>query len=195
MSSSSAHRAGAGAPPGGRVYVIPGSNTLSGTVDLASASGVVAIEAALAGGEFGAALAAADVDADGKADLLIGAPYASPNGRSGAGAAYLLLGRSPLAPINLAAQPAALTVIGALAGDNLGAAVALGDLTSDGKKDFVIGSVRGNARRPGQRGAAYGIAWRTDLPATLDLAAVTPALLMEGVTSYDKLGAAGARPT
>ena len=58
----------------GRVYVIPGSNTLSGAVDLAAAAGVVPIEAALAGSEFGAALAAADVDGDGKADLLIGAP-------------------------------------------------------------------------------------------------------------------------
>ncbi len=148
------------------------------------------IEAALAGSEFGGALAAAEVDADGKADLLIGAPYASPSGRNGAGAVYLLPGRSPLAPVNLAAQPAALTVIGAKAGDDLGAAVALGDLTSDGKRDLVLGAP--TATRAGQTsaGAAYVLAWRADLPPTLDLAAVTPELLLEGATSYDKLGAA-----
>ena len=49
-------------------------------------------------------------------------------------------GRSPLAPVNLRTQPAALTVLGALAGDGLGAAVALGDLGSDGKKDLVLGA-------------------------------------------------------
>jgi hypothetical protein len=50
---------------------VPGSSTLSGSVDLATAAGVVPIEAALAGSEFGGALAAGDVDADGKADLLM----------------------------------------------------------------------------------------------------------------------------
>ena len=55
------------------------------------------------------------------------------------------MGRRPLAPIDLADEPAALTVLGALAGDNLGTAVALGDLRGDGKKDLVLGAPEASA--------------------------------------------------
>ncbi len=80
---------------------------------------------------------AGDVNADGYADLLVGAPY-DDSGGNDAGAAYLLLG-----PIegseSLANSPAKL--LGQISHDNAGGAVAgAGDVDGDGWADVLVGS-------------------------------------------------------
>ncbi|MEW2260717.1 FG-GAP repeat protein [Streptomyces sp. NPDC047869] len=102
--------------------------------------------------QFGASLAAVDVDDDGYADVLAGAPgtdvTASGALAADAGAAVLLHGSAD----GLAAAAAKeydtehAGVLGAAeAGDRLGSAVAVADLTGDAVLDLAIGSDGENA--------------------------------------------------
>ncbi len=77
---------------------------------------------------------AGDADGDGKADFIVGAPDANPGGLADAGSAYLYSG----ADGSLIFQKH-----GSIAGDYLGISVAgAGDLSGNGKADFIIGADR-----------------------------------------------------
>ncbi|MDQ0774808.1 hypothetical protein QF026_003274 [Streptomyces aurantiacus] len=111
-----------------------------------------------AGDRFGAALAVADVDRDGRDDLIAGAPGEAIGSRAGAGAAWLLHGGAQgLLDADGAATSASWNqdtpgVPGvAEAGDTFGAAVATGDGDADGVPDVMVGS-------PGEN-ASLGAVW------------------------------------
>ncbi len=89
------------------------------------------LEANVAGARFGAsACTAGDVNGDGYADVIVGAPLAG-----GAGAAYIHHG----SPSGIAAAPT--TVLVGTAGSEFGAAVsAAGDINTDGYADVIIGA-------------------------------------------------------
>lgn len=174
----------------GRVYVIPGTASPNALIDLAVSSTSVTIEGTLAGGELGTALAVGDANYDNKDDLLVGAPYASPAGRSNGGAAYLVLGRSPFVAIGSVGQAAAVTVLGAAANDTLGSAVALGDLNEDHKDDLILSAAGASPNSLTSAGAAYAVLMPDPLPATVDLATAAAAIVLAGADSYDKLGTA-----
>ena len=113
------------------------------------------------GSGAGRALAAADIDGDGKADLLVGAQdymrggvwCPSPGEQSQTGAAYLLAGADfPAADAadgvtdgsirlsNVAAQRNSWQLTGR-AGDRLGTSISVsGDLDGDGRADLVLGA-------------------------------------------------------
>jgi len=83
---------------------------------------------------------AGDVNGDGKADFIVGAPNAAPGGPSAAGSAYLYSG---------ATGSLLFQKNGTAPGDELGYSVAgVGDLNGDGKADFIVGSPGGNPGGP-----------------------------------------------
>ncbi|MEZ5857723.1 MAG: integrin alpha [Geminicoccaceae bacterium] len=170
----------------GAVYLFFGTDAaIPPIVPVASFDGTngVAILGAEAGGRFGWAVAGAgDVDGDGLADLVAGAPGPGASG-DGAGEAVLLYGAvldgSPVIDLAAADQAAALrpTVLaGTAAGDETGISVAGGgDIDGDGFADIVIGARLGEAEYASYngglsyvvRGQAGGLGERVEL-ASLD---------------------------
>jgi FG-GAP repeat len=115
-------------------------------------------------------IASGDFNADEDADLLLGAPLADgPDGaRVDAGAAYVLFG--PFDEEMDAIDDAGLTILGAIAGDNLGSGVASGDLNADGADDIIVGASGSNAIENirTDMGEAYVIFGRPELEGTID---------------------------
>ena len=90
---------------------------------------------------------AVDVNGDGKADFIIGAPSADPSGNSNAGSAYVYSG----ADGTLLYQKD-----GAAASDLFGTSVAsAGDVNGDGKADFIIGAPSADPSGMSGAGSAY----------------------------------------
>jgi hypothetical protein len=123
-------------------------------------------EVAEDGDRFGSALTAGDVDADGRADLLVGSPAKRTDGQAAnAGVTYLFggttrgleLGRRVAQPdIGWAHE----------SGDRFGSATALVDVTGDGRAEAVIGA-RGEAS-PGLPASGL-VAWIGGLVSGLGL--------------------------
>ena len=127
-----------GAPGTNHVYIIKGSSTLSGTIDLATNPGAAAATLTAAG--IGHVLIAGDITGDGIYDLLVGAP--SQNLVFG----YVgTTGAIPTVP--------AISFAGAAAGDEAGASVRLLDLDDDGLNDLVIGAPGGDGPSNGRANA------------------------------------------
>jgi len=125
----------------GSAYLVLGP--VAGAIDLADAT--ARLRGQVADDQAGAAVAGAgDLDRDGRAELLIGAPGSDRAG-DGGGAAYLVYG-SPAGTVDLGA--AAVVIEGDEGG--LGAAVAGGaDVDGDGTPDLLLGApdaVGGNGR-------------------------------------------------
>jgi hypothetical protein len=101
----------------------------------------------------GSVASAGDINGDGFADLIIGAPRgdAAANAKSDAGDSYVVFGKTSGwgAVINLstiAAGTGGFVIHGQDGGDNSGRAVAsAGDINGDGFADLIIGAMRGDA--------------------------------------------------
>jgi hypothetical protein len=181
----------------GAAYVLygkatPTTITLNNTA-LPAADGYV-IKGAAAANLAGFAVGAADLNGDGKGDLIVGALSASANG-GGSGAAYVLYGDATPATVTLSnsALPASrgYLIKGAGVGDQAGWSVAgLGDVNGDGLADAAIGAYTADANGT-DSGAAYvlyGAATASTL--TLSNAALPPAVgyVMRGASAGDFAG-------
>ena len=132
-------------------------------VDAVPASLAVTTIVGPSSGSLGADTAAdGDIDGDGVADLVFASPYASPLGRTRAGAAHVLFGRAvwpllvDLSPGNVphpdelrvaeirAAHGDGVTGGAADGGDTLGYSAAAADHDGDGRADLVINEMKGN---------------------------------------------------
>ncbi|MGA4844231.1 FG-GAP repeat protein [Streptomyces sp. G45] len=140
------------------------------------------------GDRFGAALAVADVDRDGRDDLIAGAPGEAIGSGAGAGAAWLLRGG---AKGLLDAEGTASSVAWnqdtagvpgvAEAGDAFGAAVATGDYDGDRVPDVTVGS-------PGEN-ASLGAVWLLPKGSANGSAAFSPRTLgLPDLTTAHKYG-------
>lgn len=122
---------------------------------------------------------AGDVNADGLADLLVGAPLAN----GAAGAAYLVYGRRGATTIDLAGEFGGVRITGAEAGSQLGRSVAsLPDVSGDGKPELLVGAPFRDVGERRDAGSAY-VVFGTTAPA-VDVA-TADGYRVDGPTSKD----------
>ncbi|MDH5404932.1 MAG: hypothetical protein OEX80_00135 [Candidatus Aminicenantes bacterium] len=159
----------------GETYVIFGSSSPLSTIDLSTQSADITVCGDDAGDSSGYAVASGDVNGDGFDDIIIGAPYADPGGRTVAGETYVIFGSSsPPTEIDLSTTSADITVCGDDGDDYSGMAVASGDINGDGYDDIIIGAPKAE---PGERiwaGETYVIFGSSSPPSAIDLS-TTPA--------------------
>lgn len=135
-------------------------------------------------------IAVGDINGDGKADLVMGAPEA----RNRAGEICVIFGRdrgiwrkTPI--IDLSTSHGNVVISGADANDSLGSAVAVGDIDGDGIDDLIAGAPRadgvGNNRM--DAGEVYIFSGRGVWPSHLRVA-YDPDTRIVGATQRDLLG-------
>jgi hypothetical protein len=135
----------------GDLALILGGPTLPGSIiDLfAPPNNVVFFYGAQALSIAGDTAQLEDLDRDGRDDLVIGSPEASPNERRAAGRADVFFGTDAMLPnsIDLASPPAEVTRLllqGAQEDDRLDYSAASGDVDADGFPDLIINAMAAN---------------------------------------------------
>ena len=175
---------------GGEVYVFFAASELTGVVDLAAAPPDFTAFGAKALDEFGNTVAAADLNGDGAADLIVGAPRAGDEPRPGQ--AYVFFGGPGLSGSRDVAQAQQnVTLLGIDSGDRFGATVAAADLDGNGLAEVIVSAQRGDGPDDQREdaGEAYVVRGSATLPATLDMAARAYDAIIFGQRSGDELGA------
>ncbi len=174
-----------GAVDAGAVYVFRGPINAGPNLPAQAATIKLIGSALIAGDEFGTSLEIGDVDGDGRADLLVGAPKHDVSGQPDAGCTYLFRGGPMLA--SRSADQADHAIDGGNAGDRLGARVACGDLDGDGVMDLVLGAsgvdVQGDVLRID---AGRVLVLRGNN--TLAQLVAGNAIVLDGVTAGDRFG-------
>jgi hypothetical protein len=99
-------------------------------------------EGEFASGDFGTAVSnPADFNGDGFTDIAVGAPFASPQSKSNAGAVYIYYGSVDIAIRDLDATAADVTIFGNVPFELFGSALCVpGDINGDNMDDILIGA-------------------------------------------------------
>jgi hypothetical protein len=156
----------------GASYVVFGSDQAwSSPLNLSGLNGSngFVINGVSAGDNSGISVSATgDINVDGFDDLIIGAPFADPNG-GGSGASYVVFGKdlSWVSALNLSSLNGTngFVVNGISAGDNSGASVSgAGDINGDNIADILIGApfVDPNGDDSGASYVIFGVGADTD---------------------------------
>ena len=137
---------------GGEAYVIFGSASMRGIIDLAEEAPDALIYARDPNDMMPSSLAVADLDGDGRDDLALGTAFADgpDSSRSDAGEAYVLSGDSLAGEIDLRVDvDGPVFIYGAAAGEQLGMGLLWIDLNDDGRTEILL-------LAPGRLGASEG---------------------------------------
>lgn len=155
-----------GAGPAGRAYLVHGKadGAAVALADVAMGIGGFVLEGDVTGEDAGTAVAGAgDVDGDGRADLMVGAPEGGPI--PGAGRTYVVHGKADTTAVALAdvyLGVGGFVVRGAGFDDNSGTTVAgAGDVNGDGLADVLVGAQLANAGGNSNSGRCYVVFGRT----------------------------------
>ena len=150
---------------------------LGGPAGLASEAALI-LTSPSSGDDFGAALAAGDLDGDGWPELVVGAPLAATGGRNAAtvGAVHVYRGRAELGGEDTPWR----TLLGQEAGARFGAALAIGELGQGAALDLAVGA----PDSAGGAGAVHLFA------GSADFAALDTGLRLSPEGTDDRLGAA-----
>lgn len=127
-----------GAPGNNRVYIIKGSASLSGTINLST----TAASATLTATGIGGVLIAGDITGDGTYDLMVGAPSQN--------LVFAYVGTTGAIP-----TVPTISFSGEIPGDEAGASIRLLDLDSDGLGDLVISAPAGDPSGRSNAGKVY----------------------------------------
>ncbi len=178
---------GSGTDSGKAYLVVGGSSTLANPIQIASEA-AVRIAGATAGERFGSAISGlGDVNADGFADIIIGAREGSSGGLR-SGSAYILLGGAALPRDVYGGAQMSSVLVGEDALDRLGSATAaVGDFDGDGQADFIVGAPNAAVVSSTVTGAAYLFLGTGSLASSFD--ASSAALIFTGISDGDQLGA------
>ncbi|WP_445013901.1 beta strand repeat-containing protein, partial [bacterium endosymbiont of Bathymodiolus sp. 5 South] len=165
----------------GKTYVVFGKANnsaidLSVIADVSNPTGGFVINGEAAENYSGWSVSSAgDVNGDGLDDLIVGAPYANPDGKSFAGKSYVVFGKINSSAINLSAIADAnnptggFVMNGEVTGGESGASVSsAGDVNGDGLDDLIVGAKYANPNGH-DSGKSYVIFGKTDTNA-IDLA-------------------------
>jgi hypothetical protein len=127
----------------GELHVLYGRSDLPAAIDLAEEPLDAVVYGRDAGDSLGFSLAAGDVNGDGMADIVAGAPAAEGcrNSRIEGGDAYVIHGGGLPAVVDLARDEPDAEFFGPRAGDQAGFSVATGDFNGDGIGDLLIGAL------------------------------------------------------
>ena len=195
----------------GAAYVVFGqSSGFSSSLDLTALDGTngFKINGEAAGDASGFSVASAgDLNGDGFSDLIIGAPYADPNGHSFAGTAYVVYGSASgfASSLNLADLDGTngFKIDGGAANDFGGISVAsAGDLNGDGLADLVVGAYGAdpNGEQSGSSYVIYGMkpgsaVTRIGTDADNNIFGGNFADLLKGLGGFDTLTGGGGADT
>ena len=179
------------APNGGAAAVVF-TPAQPGTIDLA-ALGVAGyrMNAPNAPAHAGWSVAGVpDVNGDGRAEVIVGAPFHAPSGRF-SGQAYVVFGRQAGGTLDLGALGADGFAVGGAEEWVAGGTVAgLGDLNRDGRGDFGVAAQHASFNERARSGAVFVLFGRPGNE-EVDLARLAPAqgFVIQGAAPGDELGA------
>lgn len=181
-------------PDAGEAYVIHGGSPKQ-RFDLAQGDQNVTVYGASAQNRMGEEVAVGDVNGDGVDDLVLPAAFAAgttPNSDA-AGQTYLILSPFPR-EIDTAAADQDATIYGVDNGDQLGHAVAVGDVDGDHVGDLFLGAVSsaGSDNHSNIAGEAMLFTGRRQWPADVDAAAGEYAAVVYAANAEDRLGRSAA---
>ena len=183
-----------GRPEAGEVSVIKGGESLSHELDLAEQRDAI-IYGAAEGDWLGVSVTGADLNGDGDPDLVAAATFADgpADARPAAGETYIFLAELPQV-MDLAHERPDVTVIGADAGDQLGHALAVGDVDGDGFDDLLMSALssEGLGNETDLAGEAHLLRGRQALPSELDAGDSEAGLVVFGSGQTDRLGRSAA---
>lgn len=135
---------------------------------------------------FSAAPNHTDLNADGIADLVVGAPL---DNSAGGGAVYVFFGSADSAELaDTDTTHASVKLVGEVAGDNFGISVCAGDVNGDGLNDLIVGANLANQPNAPDAGSVYVFFGPLSAGATLPAAAADIEISGETVVAGDRFG-------
>ncbi len=178
----------------GSAYVVYGQATNTNLdLSIISVSRGFRVDGAVAVDGFGFDVGGGgDVNGDGFDDVIVGAPSADHNTRSGSGSAYVVYGAASGTNLDLLSLTAArgFVIDGELANDQAGYSVAGGgDVNGDGLDDVVVGANATSHNSRSTSGTAY-VVYGSATTSTLDLSGLTTArgFRVDGAAAFDGTG-------
>jgi hypothetical protein len=133
-------------------------------------NGVVKINGMSLSDRVGTSAACADINNDGFADVIIGAPYVAYLSRGDAGAVFVIYGgRNLPAVINLDGSYPNMTTIYGANGDNAGWSVSTGNVNGDEFQDVIVGAPFGDSSSVRDVGRTYVVYGQAAMPRLIDL--------------------------